>query len=150
MVDIEELIEDLISKNANDFDSIGELALWLEKRGFANQFYDGATRDIIDETLKNMENWVQKLYINEGGIGEEISERIEQLKNTAADEQTYFDVFTDKKVITYNLSNKNEIVRNIPHNFGKIPIVYATTKNVNEWQDVQTMIDRLEKLIKEK
>lgn len=79
------------AKNVNDFDSIGELALWLEKRGFANQFYDGATRDIIDETLKNMENWVQKLYINEGGIGEEISERIEQLKNTAADEQTYFD-----------------------------------------------------------
>lgn len=39
-------------KNATDFDSIGELMFWLEKRGHQNKFYDNTTRDVIDETLK--------------------------------------------------------------------------------------------------
>lgn len=65
------------AKNVNDFDSVGELSAWLEKRGFINKFYDGATRDVIDETLKNLETWTQRLYINEGGIGDEINERLE-------------------------------------------------------------------------
>jgi len=41
-------------KNANDFDSVGELIKWLEKRGWKNKFYDGVTRDVIDETIKNI------------------------------------------------------------------------------------------------
>ncbi|MBR5939479.1 hypothetical protein IKZ77_02935 [Candidatus Saccharibacteria bacterium] len=41
-------------KNANDFDSVGELIKWLEKRGWVNKFYDGVTRDVIDETIKNI------------------------------------------------------------------------------------------------
>jgi len=40
-------------KNINDFDSVGELIKWLEKRGWRNTFYDGVTRDIVDETIKN-------------------------------------------------------------------------------------------------
>ena len=62
-------------KNASDFDSIAELVYWLEKRGWVNHYYDNATRDVIDETIKNIENYNQQLYINEGGIGEEITER---------------------------------------------------------------------------
>ena len=42
------------AKNAADFDSMAELVFWLEKRGFVNKYYDGTTRDIIDETLKNI------------------------------------------------------------------------------------------------
>ena len=33
-------------KNATDFDSVGELFRWLEKRGWKNKFYDNVTRDI--------------------------------------------------------------------------------------------------------
>jgi hypothetical protein len=44
-------------KNANDFDSVGELIKWLEKRGWKNKFYDGVTRDVIDETIKNIQNY---------------------------------------------------------------------------------------------
>jgi hypothetical protein len=40
-------------KNINDFDSVGELVKWLEKRGWRNTFYDNVTRDIVDETIKN-------------------------------------------------------------------------------------------------
>lgn len=77
------------TKNAADFDSIAELAFWLEKRGNQNKFYDNVTRDVIDETLKNIENWNQRLYVNEGGIGEEINQRLKSLQNAQEVENFY-------------------------------------------------------------
>ena len=65
------------------------LASGKVKRGRQNKFYDGTTRDIIDETLKNIENYNQRLYINEGGIGEEITERLNALKNSQEQETFY-------------------------------------------------------------
>jgi hypothetical protein len=71
-------------KNINDFDSVGELIKWLEKRGWKNSFFDGVTRDIVDETIKNFQSFVQRLYINESNIGDEVTRRMEALKNVAA------------------------------------------------------------------
>ena len=68
-------------KNINDFDSVGELIKWLEKKGWRNKFYDNVTRDVVDETIKNIQNFNQRLYANESGIGEEITRRIEALKS---------------------------------------------------------------------
>jgi len=45
------------AKNASDFDSVGELFRWLEKRGWKNKFFDGVTRDIVDETIKNIQSY---------------------------------------------------------------------------------------------
>lgn len=94
------------AKNAVDFDSFGEVALWLEKRGHQNKFYDRVTRDIVDETMKNIESWNQRLYINEGSIGEEINARIEALNHitemeTAYDTQPDFDAerYSDEAII---------------------------------------------------
>lgn len=81
-------------KNASDFESTGELVRWLEKRGFKNRFYDGATRDEVDETLKNIQSWNQRLYTNESGIGDEITQRIQSLK-TAAQLENYYDLQPD-------------------------------------------------------
>lgn len=69
------------TKNAVDFDSFAEVGYWLEKRGKQNKFYDNVTRDVVDETIKNIENYNQRLYINEGSIGDEITQRLEALKN---------------------------------------------------------------------
>ena len=77
------------AKNANDFDSMGELIKWLEKKGFKNKFYDNVTRDIVDETIKNIQNYNQKLYTNESGIGDEITNRIESLKAAKEMEDYY-------------------------------------------------------------
>lgn len=79
-------------KNAVDFDSFAEVGRWLEKRGRQNRFYDGVTRDIIDETMKNIENFNQRLYINEGGIGDEITQRIKLLENATEMEENIFSV----------------------------------------------------------
>lgn len=77
------------AKNAEDFDSIGEIIHFLEKRGHTNKFYDNVTRDVIDETLKNMEAWNQRLYVNEGGLGEEVTSRLQALQNVADSENFY-------------------------------------------------------------
>lgn len=76
-------------KNVNDFDSVGELVKWLEKRGWKNRFYDNVTRDIVDETIKNFQAFNQRLYTNESGIGDEITKRIENLKTVARMENSY-------------------------------------------------------------
>lgn len=87
------------TRNAADFDSSAELWLWLEKRGHQNKFYDNVTRDVIDETLKNVENYNQRLYINEGGIGDEITNRIKALQELnsleSEKEKSLFDLQTD-------------------------------------------------------
>lgn len=80
------------TKNASDFDSFAEVGLWLEKRGHQNRFYDNVTRDVIDESLKNIENYNQRLYINEGGIGDEITQRLTALKNANDLEENVFDI----------------------------------------------------------
>lgn len=79
------------AKNMNDFDSVGELIKWLEKKGFKNKFYDNVTRDIVDETIKNIQAYNQKLYTNESGIGDEITHRLESLQ-TAAKLENYYEV----------------------------------------------------------
>ena len=61
------------AKNANDFDSVGEIFRWLEKRGWKNQYFNGVTKDIVDETLHNIQAYNQRLYTNESGIGDEIT-----------------------------------------------------------------------------
>ena len=91
-------------KNASDFESMGELCRWLEKKGFKNQFYDGETRDVVDETIKNIQSWNQRLYTNESGIGDEITQRIQALK-TAAELESYYDL-NDKDTDFDNYENE--------------------------------------------
>jgi hypothetical protein len=84
------------TKNATDFDSFAEVAYWLEKRGRQNKFYDNVTRDVLDETLKNIEAYNQRLYVNEGGIGEEITARLAALQSASVLEQeNFYGVQTD-------------------------------------------------------
>jgi hypothetical protein len=37
-------------------------------------------RDVVDETIANIQAFNQRLYTNESGIGEEITRRLENLK----------------------------------------------------------------------
>lgn len=67
-------------KDANEFDSFGEVYAYLEKTGWLNKYYDGAVRDEVDNTEKNIKNWNRYLYVNETGVAEEIEHRINNLK----------------------------------------------------------------------
>ena len=88
---------------------MGELCRWLEKKGFENQFYDGETRDVVDETIKNIQSWNQRLYTNESGIGDEITERIRALK-TAAELESYYDLQQDVDYDDYENEGFNQLM----------------------------------------
>lgn len=94
-------VADFSAKNAKsdaEFSSMGEIVAWLEKRGWINTWYDDANRDIVDEVIHSNQAFVQRLYTNENGLGEEITERIEQLKIAQALDQK--DVELEKKRLT--------------------------------------------------
>lgn len=74
-------------KNINDFDTIGQLIKWLQKKGWKNQYYDDVTKDVVDETIKNIQAFNQRLYTNESGIGDDINHRIEMLKSVSKMEE---------------------------------------------------------------
>lgn len=76
-------------KSASDFESVGELSRWLEKRGWKSSFYDGVSRDVVDETMNNIEAFNQRLYTNESGISEDIERRVKQLKEARQTEDYY-------------------------------------------------------------
>lgn len=95
-------------KNINDFDSVGELIKWLEKRGWRNTFYDDVTRDIVDETIRNFQNFNQRLYTNESGIGEQITERINGLKSVKQiEDESYYG--TNKEYDLDNYDNEGYV-----------------------------------------
>lgn len=84
-------------KNANDFDSAGEICAYLEKTGWINKFYDGVDRDIVDKTMKNIQGWIRHLYVNETGIADDIQNRIEALK-AAKDLENQSDMATAEEL----------------------------------------------------
>ena len=98
-------------KNASDFESTGELIKWLEKRGFKSKFYDDVTRDIVDETIKNIQSYNQRLYTNESGIGDEITRRIEALK-TIKDLENYYDVGKEYDLDEFENDGYEELMKN--------------------------------------
>lgn len=97
-------------KNANDFNSVGEVFAYLEKKGWVNKFYDGATKDIVDNTMKNIQLYVRNLYVNETGIGDDIQKRIEGLQ-IAQELQDQYDTPADDldnyEVEGYNLEQED-------------------------------------------
>lgn len=78
-------------KEANEFDSFGEVFAYMEKTGTVLPYYDNVVRDEVDYTIKNMKNWLRYLYVNETGVGDEIDQRVENLKTAAALEDDDFD-----------------------------------------------------------
>lgn len=91
-----------VVKDAQEFNSIGELCAYLEKKGFVVKYYDGTVRDEADYTTKDIKYWLQSLYVNEPGVAEEIEQRIENLKAAAQltgsnfDEKEFRDYLKDE------------------------------------------------------
>ena len=92
-----------VVKDANEFNSVGEVFAYLEKKGWVNQYYDDVVRDEADFTIKDIKLWNQALYVGETGVAEEIEHRIEQLK--AAAELAGTKSFNEKELREYMREN---------------------------------------------
>lgn len=98
-------------KSASDFESVGELFSWLEKRGFKPSYCTDISKDVVDQTIIDIQNFCQKLYINEPSMGEEITKRIESLQRAQEVEDNYGIRRNTKILDDYDaeLSNREEI-----------------------------------------
>lgn len=68
------------ARNAGDFESIGELCAYLEKKGFLNDFYDWKPKDEIDLVMKNLQNYTRRIVVGETNIAEELNEKLDQIQ----------------------------------------------------------------------
>lgn len=99
-------------KNPNDFDSVGELISWLEKTGWENSYYDDVPRDIVDETIANIQAFNRRLYVNESGIGEEITQRLRALQQAERIEQSDYyaaGLSETEDLDKYDIDTSNEL-----------------------------------------
>ena len=67
------------AKNIGDFDSVGELFTWLERRGWKPKWHT-EPQDSVDFTIKNIQKYLQRLVTNEGSIGDQVENRRKQLE----------------------------------------------------------------------
>ena len=81
------------TKNSNDFDSVGELYEYLEYLGWVNKWYDGAKRDEVDETMKNVQNWIRRLCIGESTMTEDILQKLNNISSFNENDATDYDSF---------------------------------------------------------
>ena len=82
-------------KNACDFDSVGELFAYCEKKGWLNEFYDNSPKDQVDLVMKDVQTWLRNLFKNETGIAEDVQRRIEALQAADAMEESIMAVQDD-------------------------------------------------------
>ena len=87
------------AKNIGDFDSVGELYTWLEKRGWRPKWHT-EPQDSVDFTIKNIQKYLQRLVMNEGGIGDQVENRKKQLElaNKMEEEFIYEDDTEDVEI----------------------------------------------------
>lgn len=69
------------AKNVGDFESIGELCAFLEKRGFKNKFFDWVSKDEIDKVMANLQNYTRRIIIGETNIADELNDKLTQIQN---------------------------------------------------------------------
>lgn len=72
------------AKNIGDFESVGELFAFLEKRGWKNKYYDWKPRDEVDKVMSNLQTYTKRIIIGETNIAEELNDKLEQIKNLNA------------------------------------------------------------------
>jgi hypothetical protein len=78
-----------------------------------NTYYDNVPRDIVDETIANIQAYNQRLYTNESGIGEEITRRLEGLKQAEKLEQgDYYSTGTEiADLDQYEVDGYNKLIK---------------------------------------
>ena len=93
-------------KNANDFDSAGEIFAYLEKVGFKPTYYNDVEKDIVDSTMKSIQSWSRYLYTNENSIPSDIENRISALKSAQDLEDSLMD-YSEEEMERYENETMN-------------------------------------------
>lgn len=74
----------------NSFESVSEIALFMEQNGWKQKFHNKSTNDIVDSTMQNIQGYNRRLWDSEATMADQIEERIEGYKNIQAAEDRAF------------------------------------------------------------
>lgn len=66
-------------KNMADFDSVGEVYSYLEKTGWANPYFEGVDKDVVDKTISNNNAFLRRLVMGEVNLKEQIEQRLSSI-----------------------------------------------------------------------
>ena len=69
------------AKNAADFESIGELMVYYGKKGWHPKWHT-EPQDSIDFMMQNIQNYLQRLVVNEGNFAEQVEDKRERYNMT--------------------------------------------------------------------
>lgn len=89
------------AKNVSDFDSVGELIVYLNKKGW-HPNWAKENQDVVDMTMHNVQQYLKRLVMNEGNIAEQVEARREAF-NTA--QRLEDDALTESVLKTYEDSS---------------------------------------------
>ena len=74
--------------------TLSELCGYLEDKGFQLQFYDGCTRDIVDKTIKDQQEWMRNFVFDSTGI-QQTYELIEDTYKRSMEEKASKNAFDE-------------------------------------------------------
>ena len=62
------------AKNITDFDSIGEVLVWLGKKGFQPSFAN-EKKDVVDLTMNGVQEYLRRVVLNEPTLADQVEQR---------------------------------------------------------------------------
>lgn len=83
-------------KNMSDFESVGELIAYLERTGWRNPYYDGVAKDVVDESMANMQSFLRRIVMGEANLKETIDQRLSAMGLNKPGELDFSDAELDR------------------------------------------------------
>lgn len=89
--------------NATDFDNVGELINYYVKKGWQPN-WAVEQRDVVDMTMANIQQYLRRVVVNEGGLAEQVEQRRESYNTALRLEE---DQLTDGDLQKYEETDDN-------------------------------------------
>lgn len=83
--------------------SVGELVAICEKEGFIPRYHNDEQKDIVDKTLEDMNNYVEKLISNEMNLSDLVEAAIQMIAIEEAKQNSEEEELTDEELLTEDL-----------------------------------------------
>lgn len=89
-------LEDIVdvTSDTDVISNIADLCNYLEDNGFEFQYYDKVSRDIVDKTIQDQQQWVRRLVLDSTGIIQQQYQVIEDSYRTKAENDKYQEATT--------------------------------------------------------
>lgn len=75
------------AKNIGDFESVGELCAFLEKKGMKYEYYDWVPKDDIDKVMQDLQAYLKRIVLGETNIAEELNSKLDMVQQMTRLEQ---------------------------------------------------------------